>query len=171
MTEAQLYRRLSAVYGSIILLDDNQMPDPRVVCQLVHALFNQRARSTTTSGEEKINAVPLLVSNQPALGIDNPATLQRLITIPFPSLVGKECVPELLDFKATVSRFVLPGLLRISHEASPEVPAKFSYHMADMSKRHDQTRLVSRRDAWTRSSRSNLLLLLLALSFAAGRCS
>lgn len=139
-TEAQLYRRLAVLNGTVFVQDDNQLLNPGMLCQLIHAFFNQRARSTTTSGEEQINVVPYIVSNVPAMGITNLPTLQRMATFAFPALVGKEHVLELLEFKNSTAKQLLPGLMRIAYDAGPSILGKFKEHQLELAKVHDMPR-------------------------------
>lgn len=122
--------------------DDNQVVDLRMLCQIIHAMFNQRGRSTTTSGEELINAILILISNIAGMGITSLPTLQRMATFAFPSLVGKEFLPELLEFKSTTARMLLPALLRISHDAADIIMTTFNHHQEQLRRVHDMNRQV-----------------------------
>ena len=128
--------------GTFIPWDDNQVLDVKILMQVIHALFNQRARSTITSGEELINAILALVSNVAGMNIHSLPTLQRMATFGFPKLTGKEHIDTFLRFRDTTAKTLLPGLLSITHDASDTIHSKFQLHQDHFRRVHDMNRQV-----------------------------
>jgi hypothetical protein len=121
--------------------DDSQLRTAKaqeMLRQLMHALYDMRARNTTTSSGNAATATGLFISNVAALGLESMPTLQRLLTFRLPAVADKSAMGPFHEFKSEAAHFCLPGLLSLSHAA--DVKGVFAIHLRDFQKLTDLNR-------------------------------